>query len=157
MKLSAVCDTSVLIALESVEKIHLLHEIFSHILIPEEVFNELEIEQRGFKLEQWIIVKKITNIDLCSSLYLNLDLGESEAITLALEKKTDFILLDDKEARKAARNLGLKIIGTVGMLLLAKEKGLLSGSVMDEIQKMENRINFRLSSDLKKIIENSGE
>ncbi len=155
--MSAVCDTSVLIALESVEKIHLLHEIFSHILIPEEVFNELEIEQRGFKLEQWIIVKKITNIDLCSSLYLNLDLGESEAITLALEKKTDFILLDDKEARKAARNLGLKIIGTVGMLLLAKEKGLLSGSVMDEIQKMENRINFRLSSDLKKIIENSGE
>jgi predicted nucleic acid-binding protein len=66
-------------------------------------------------------------------------------------------LLDDKEARKEAIDLDLKVIGTAGLLLSAKRKGLIS-SVMVEIRKLEERINFRLSEDLKQYIkEQAGE
>jgi uncharacterized protein len=155
--LKAICDTSVLIAFDTLDKIHILHNIFTHIIIPTEVLEELKIEQSGFELKNWLKVKKITNTDLFNSFSLNLDKGESAAITLSLEEKSDLILLDDKEARKVALGLGLKIIGTAGILLLAKRKGLLS-SVAEEINKLENRINFRLSEELKRnIIEKAGE
>jgi predicted nucleic acid-binding protein len=72
---------------------------------------------------------------------------------LALEEKPDFILLDDKDARKEAMSLGLNVIGTVGLLLLSKKKGFIT-SVTEEISKLENRINFRLSEDLKQLIIN---
>lgn len=152
-----VSDTSVLIAFESLGKLPILQKIFPQIVIPGEVYKELKVEKGEFVLEDWITVKKITNIDLYRSLYLDIDGGESEAITLAIEKQADFILLDDKEARKEAVDLELKVIGTAGLLLSAKRKGLIF-SVMEEIRKLEDRINFRLSEDLKqRIKEEAGE
>lgn len=152
-----VCDTSVLIALDALEKTQILKTFFSSIIIPEGVYSELKVEKTGFILEDWIQVKKITNIDLYRSLCLKLDEGESETITLSLEEKPEFTLLDDKEARKEALSLDLKVIGTVGLLLLAKRKGIIT-SVTEEIRKLENRINFRLSEELKgQVIDEAGE
>ena len=51
--------------------------------------------------------------------------GESEAIALALELGNVFVLLDDKKARQIAKQLGLEIIGTIGLILRAKRKGLI--------------------------------
>jgi uncharacterized protein len=146
-----VSDTSVLISFKAIGKLHILKGIFSNIVIPEGVYNELNAEQKEFVLEDWMAVQKISNFALYRSLYLKLHKGESEAITLAIEKQADFILLDDKEARKEAGGWGLKVIGTVGLLLLAKKEGLIS-SVMAEIDKLEQLINFRLSLDLKEQI-----
>jgi len=151
--LKVVCDTSVLIAFDTLKKTKILFKLFSNIIIPEGVYNELRVDQMGFELEEGIMVKKIANIDLYRSLCLKLDEGESESITLALEEKPDFILLDDKDARKEAMSLGLNVIGTVGLLLLSKKKGFIT-SVTEEISKLENRINFRLSEDLKQLIIN---
>ena len=155
--MSVVSDTSVLIAFESLGKLKILKEIFQQIIIPEGVYKELKVEKGEFVLENWIIVKKIANTDLFRRLYLDLGEGESEAITLAIEEQADYTLLDDKEARKEAIDLDLKVIGTAGLLLSAKRKGLIS-SVMEEIRKLEERINFRLSEDLKQYIkEQAGE
>jgi predicted nucleic acid-binding protein len=153
----AVCDTSVLIAFDTLGKKKILYEIFSNIIIPGGVQDELRVDLMGFVLEEWITVKKIRNIDLYRNLCLKLDEGESEAITLSLEEKPDYILLDDKDARKEAMSLGLNVIGTVGLLLLAKKRGFIT-SVKEEIIKLENRINFRLSEKLKQlIIDKAGE
>ena len=155
--MSVVSDTSVLIAFESLGKLQILKKIFHQIIIPEGVYKELKVEEGEFVLGNWIIVKKIANTDLFRRLYLDLGEGESEAITLSIEEQADFILLDDKEARKEAIDLDLKVIGTAGLLLSAKRKGLIS-SVMEEIRKLEERINFRLSGDLKQYIkEQAGE
>lgn len=143
-----VSDTSVLIALYSIGRLEILRTIFNEVIIPEGVSTELITEEHTFKFEEWIKIKKITNTDLFDSFYLNLDKGESEAITLSIEIHPDYILLDDKEARKSAKSIGLNVIGTVGILVLAKKRGLIP-SVMEEIEKLERRINFRLSSDLK--------
>jgi predicted nucleic acid-binding protein len=75
---------------------------------------------------------------------MNLHAGESEAIALALDRQCDAIVLDDKLARETADRLGLRVIGTLGILILAKEKGLLSEIRPLVIQMME-RISFRIS------------
>ena len=52
--------------------------------------------------------------------------GESEAISLAVELKFRWIILDDCAARRLAQSLSLSVIGTLGLLLAAKRRGLLS-------------------------------
>jgi len=148
LKLTIISDTSVLIAFESLGKLQVLKNIFPQIFIPHGVFEELTVEKGKFVLEEWIIVKKITNSDLYRRLHLDLGKGESESITLAIEDQADYTLLDDKEAREEAINMDLNVIGTAGLLLVAKRKGLIN-SVMEEIKKLEERINFRLSKGLK--------
>jgi predicted nucleic acid-binding protein len=133
--LTVVSDTSVLIAFESLGKLQILKKIFRQIIIPEGVYKELKVEKGEFAIESWIIVKQIANTDLFRRLYLDLGEGESETITLSIEEHADFTLLDDKEARKEAIDLNLKVIGTAGILLSAKRKGLIP-SVMDEIRKL---------------------
>lgn len=64
------------------------------------------------------------------------DAGEAEAIVLALEKKADLILLDDQEARVKARRLDLTVTGVVGVLLKAKNEGMIS-SLEGEIEKLQ--------------------
>jgi predicted nucleic acid-binding protein len=51
-----------------------------------------------------------------------LDEGESESIVLASELKADYIILDEKLARRKAGLLGLPVIGTLGILLISSEK-----------------------------------
>ena len=67
----------------------------------------------------------------------NLDEGEAEAIVLTLEERADLILLDDYEARRVARNFGLSITGTIGILIKAKYVGKIE-NLRSEIEKLMN-------------------
>ena len=53
------------------------------------------------------------------------DAGEAEAIVLALERRADLLLVDDHDARSLAKKLGLQVMGTLGVIALAKYKGLI--------------------------------
>ncbi|MDD1435851.1 DUF3368 domain-containing protein, partial [Dolichospermum sp. ST_sed10] len=95
----------------------------------------------------WEVVK-VNNQQLVQELQesLKLDLGESEAIALAEEIGASQLLIDEKAARKVAIARKLPLIGTVGVLLLAKRRGLLDSvkSVLDEMQAQGMRISDRL-------------
>ena len=80
-----------------------------------------------------------------------LDHGESEALVLYLEKRMELLLLDDGEARKVAESFGMKITGTGGLLLLARQQGLIN-SVRSEIDKLEKEGEFRLSNSVRNIL-----
>jgi predicted nucleic acid-binding protein len=86
------------------------------------------------------------NFRLVNALKLSVDDGEAEAIALALEKNCK-IILDDKQARSAAKKLGLEIVGTVGMFVRAKQNNLIDSleTVLDDL---ENN-GFRMSENLK--------
>jgi len=121
-----VCNSTPLIALSRIGKLELLREYFSEVYIPQEVYDEVVTRGEGLsgakevKSADWIKVEVVTNEIAVDSLCTTLDRGESEAIVLAREKNA-LLILDDGDGRRIARSLGLKITGTIGLLLLAAE------------------------------------
>lgn len=110
----------------------MLERLFSHIFIPQAVYQEVVIRGEGrpgskeVSSANWIKVHNISDRLAVDALRLQLGIGESEAIVLAVEVKADFIILDDWRARQAAIELKLPVVGTVSILTKATEKGFLS-------------------------------
>ncbi len=160
--LPVVSNSTPLIHLAKIGRLELLEEFFGEILIPEAVYRECVVEGSesedalAIKNTEWIKVEKINDERLKRSLMIKLDEGESEAIVLALEKKADLILIDDYDGREVARALGLKVTGTIGILLKAKFSGRIT-SLKDELEKLKST-GFWLSEGLyEKILKKAGE
>ncbi len=78
----------------------------------------------------WVELHEVRNRPLVSALCQDLDPGESETIALGLEISSDLVLMDEREGRHRARRLGLRTMGVVGVLLLAKEQGTCSSATL---------------------------
>jgi len=122
-----IADSSPLISLAIIDMLELLEYYFDEVYVPYAVYKEVSVYDKPFseKLKQYLKnkVSTVENINMVSVLNERIDLGEAEAITLAFEKKADFIILDDLKARKTAKRNGLNVIGTLGLLLEAKKEG----------------------------------
>jgi uncharacterized protein len=117
-----ISDASCLIALDEIGQLQILKKLFTQITTTEEVKNEF-----GKPLPEWISVKAVTNSAKKKELNLILDAGEASTIALALENPTQTILIiDEKKGRKIAEQNNLRIIGTLKVLLLAKQKGIIT-------------------------------
>jgi len=125
-----VSDTTPLISLLKIDRIGLLEKLFGQVLIPQAVFDELTADER-FKNEadqirqrQFIKVKAVQNPESASILKraTGLDQGESEAIILTDELHADVLLMDEAKGRAVSFQMGLKIMGTIGILLAAYEE-----------------------------------
>jgi predicted nucleic acid-binding protein len=116
----AVTNSTCLIGLERIGRLDLLPQVFSSITIPLAVQLEVGISA------DWLTLRTVGNSAVVASLRTQIDEGESEAIALAMELGDVFLILDDRKARQIAEQIGLKVIGTVGMLLRAKHKGVIS-------------------------------
>lgn len=141
-----VSDTSPLIALSSIDRLDLLQLLFDIVNIPVAVRDEVTIETSKTIGESpsFIRVEPVTMELPVRFLKMNLHAGESEALALALERGIPGIILDDKHARIIAADLGLKVIGTLGVLILAKRKGFVN-EVRPIITQMIERVNFRIA------------
>ncbi|CAD7767144.1 MAG: hypothetical protein DNFNHJIP_00551 [Candidatus Argoarchaeum ethanivorans] len=142
-----VSNSTPLIALSRIKKFNLLKEYFGEISIPKEVFDEVAIRGRNLSGSEevasvnWIKVEDVVNKIAVESLSMTLDRGEAEAIVLAKEKDA-LLIIDDGEGRRAAEFFGLKITGTIGILLLASEDGKLNlKTAIDDLM----AVGFRLS------------
>jgi uncharacterized protein len=89
----------------------------------------------------------VSNHPLTQLLKQTLDKGESEAIALAVELKADWTLLDEREGRKVAKSLGLKVTGILGILLCAKQAGELE-SLQPVIDNLISKAGFRIAPEL---------
>lgn len=76
-----------------------------------------------------------------------MDIGEVEAIILAKQTNADWLLIDEKKGRQKAEELGIKIVGLMGLLVKGKQKGLIN-AVRPEIEKLTEKAEFRLSQSL---------
>lgn len=141
-----VSDSSPLIALSSVNRLDLMQRLFDTVIIPVSVRDEVmgTGAKTSVALPSFICVEQVAAELPVRFLKLNLHAGESEAIALALEQGIQGIILDDKQAREIADELGLKVIGTLGLLMLAKRKGFLS-EVRPLMVQIIERINFRIA------------
>jgi len=117
-----VSNSSPLIALEQIAQLHLLQSLFGEIFVPDGVASEVSASVRP---RLWIRQQSLLQPLLPETQTAALGLGEREAICLAVEMQASAIILDDEPARKTAGKLNLRVIGTAGILVLAKERQLI--------------------------------
>ena len=119
-----VADASPLIALTQIDRLHLLHVLSAEIIIPPAV--AVEIAPTLPLRPPWIVERPLSRqIDTRIAL-AELDLGETEVISLGIELGAAGVVLDDRRARRLAEAAGLHVVGTLGVLRLAKRLGLLT-------------------------------
>lgn len=120
-----VSDAGPLIVLLKTNKLSILQKLFKKIVVPTAVYHEItekEQERAIFEGIGWIEVKDVTKAD--QLLEKLIDKGEAEAIILAKQLKTS-LLVDDAKARKYAVLLNVEVIGTLGLLKMAKKRGII--------------------------------
>lgn len=141
-----VSDTSCVSNLLTVGQADLLPRLFGEVIIPPAVAHEL----RRFHadLPDFLTVSAPSDTARLAQLSRELDAGEAEAICLARELKADRLLIDEKRGRAVALREGLAIIGVVGVLLTARQKGLIP-SVTILLHRLECEAGFRLSPSVK--------
>ena len=119
-----VSDASPLIALQQIAELQLLQGLFGEVVIPPAVAREISPSVKT--LPSWLKTRSLQQPMAGEILHASLGAGETEAISLAQETRADWLLLDERPARRLAQALGLHVAGTFGLLNRAKEKGLLA-------------------------------
>lgn len=137
-----IADASCLIVLQNIRELSLLQKLFGEVLITAEVKKEF-----GLDLPEWIKIKAVQNETQKNSLSLILDKGEASSIALCLETDDSLLIIDEKKGRRIAQELKIKITGTLGIILRAKEKGLID-SIENLLEKLD-KAEFRISPNLK--------
>lgn len=122
-----IADTGALISLGHIGKLHLIGDLFGDFLIPEAVWEELlSYNNPSFPASNFTLLEeKRQKINSPNYLKNIIDFGESEAIILYKELHADYLLIDDKKARSIAESLDVNCIGSAGILIKAKDKGLI--------------------------------
>ncbi len=146
-----VLDSTCLIGFERIGKLELLPTLFEPILIPPAVYAEFA------KPNQWLLVDQRFDASLASVLRMALGAGESEAIALAKQLNIRFAT-DDRQARAAAQQLGLRIVGTVGILLRAKSAGVVNAitPLLDALDQSGFRIGQTLRDEAIRVANEDG-
>lgn len=150
-----VSNTSPLLNLAILDALDLLVQQFCTLLLPEAVFAELQIDTnlpgaaalRSAYQDGLFRVEPVTDRVRVRLLQRDLDAGEAEAIALALEKSADWLLLDERDGRRAAKALGLRVTGVLGILLRARLQGQLP-SLRRAMDDLRNQAGFRISDAL---------
>ncbi len=118
-----VADTSPLLNLALIDRLELVREQFSSVVVPEQVWSELMDGEDGVETlrtaydEGVIEIVSLEETPLVAEFRRNLDRGEAATLAYAIEADVDLVLLDEREARQTARRHGLSITGVIGILL----------------------------------------
>jgi uncharacterized protein len=158
-----VSNTSPILNLAIIGKLSLLRDQFGDILIPEAVLDELRVEEdlpgsrtiRDALRIGWIRIEAVKLYPLVRSMQRDLDKGEAEAIALAIQLNADWILIDEREGRKAVKSMDLKVVGVLGVLLKAKREGKL-GSLKQAIDSLREKAGFYVRAELQRAIMREG-
>lgn len=150
-----VSDTSPIANLVVVGYIDLLPQLFSSVVIPEIVYQELlangneHLVTRTVTTANWLEIRAANDRAQVTALErdCHLDPGEANAIVLALELKATQLLIDERLGRSEAKRLGLRITGILGVLLAAKRQGLIE-NVRPILDRLIGEANFWMSHRL---------
>ncbi|MCQ2103927.1 MAG: hypothetical protein MJY98_11985 [Fibrobacter sp.] len=128
-----VSDATPIISFLKINRLDILETLFGEVLLPDAVYEELtsnlNFQVEADKVRSCDFFKRVSiaNSDTVNMLMrmTGLDLGESEAIVYSDENKCDLLIVDEVRARHVATTMKLRISGTIGILTVANEKGLL--------------------------------
>jgi len=151
-----VSDTSPITNLSAIGQLDLLRYLYGSTVIPQAVYNEMVAAGKPVpgaievQTLSWIQVQNIDDVQRVAALQAsqdNIDLGEAEAIALALELNAGLLLMNERRGRALAQSCGLNVTGLLGILLQAKRKELIS-LVKPVVDELIEKAAFRLSRQL---------
>lgn len=148
-----VSDTSAINNLAAIESLYLLQQLYETIVIPDAVYRELTNPNfpvagaTEVQTLQWIQTRSVSDRTIIEALSNELDLGEAEAIALALELKADRVLIDERRGRLIAARLNLGYIGILGILVEAKSQKLIP-AVKPLLDALRDRVGFWIAAPL---------
>ena len=145
--LNVIADTSCLIVLNKINLLHILRDLYGNVIVTDEVASEY-----GNVLPQWVRVENVKDKNALKLLNTFLDIGEASSCALALETDDSVVIVDDLKGRKIAGKLGLKITGTLGIVLRAKERNLIDSlkSVVEQIRNEGFYVSEELENEILK-------
>jgi len=128
-----VSDTSPLFYLARLGRLNALWQTYGRVLVPRTVWQELLASRNRYPAVSALLATSLSEgwieiiDDTFDSLHLEstgLDAGEARAIALAVGLKADYLVIDEAAGRNIARRMGLFAVGTGGVLLEARLRGL---------------------------------
>lgn len=136
-----ITDTSILIVLHKIGELELLKRVYGEIIT-----TSIIAEEFGEDLPAWIKIEKISDRKYLDYLKTQVDIGEASAFAVASQFEDVLLLMDDLKARKLAKQLSLKVIGVIGILIFAKKKGKISliKPLLEKLQETNFRINKKI-------------
>lgn len=145
---NVIVDTSCLIVLDKIERLFILERMYGTLLVTPTVRSEY-----GEEIPAFVEVRTVRNPNYSALLRGILDPGEASILALALEVEDPLIILDDRKARSVAKEAGIPLTGTLGVILTAKNKGIVAGvaSILDRLTSEGFWISDELRSHLLKL------
>ena len=119
-------NTTPILSLLKINQLHLLEALYTRVIVPQAVWQEIEAgKDKPFYIDlttlAWVEIQTVQNIEALTYL-TDLDQGEAEVIVLAREIGADLVILDETLGRQFARHFDLRLTGTLGVLLRAKQE-----------------------------------
>ena len=127
-----ILNSTPIIALSSIDRLDLLEKLYGTVIIPTAVKDEIgaksgsKAQAQLATFDTWIQTKSIENVTQKQTFKTQLHDGEVEVMILGQELNADLLIIDDYMAREYAKYLGFKVIGTVGVILAAKSRALIT-------------------------------
>ncbi len=151
-----VSDTSPLNYLIQIQCDHLLPALYGRVLVPAAVIREFSnvatpasVRAWLSRTPEWLVIREVQAVP--DPALDDLDPGEREAIHLAMEEHADLLLMDERTGVRRARELGLVVTGTLGVLLQAARQGLVNlDAALRNLQGTAFRCTPRLIEELKR-------
>ena len=130
----AIVDATPLIALALLDRLYLLRALFDEVIVPTAVYDEVVTNaprrpgSAMIDCAEWLQITTPSAVPTIEPMLLGLDLGETQVLLLARELNPDWVLIDERLARRIAHSMDLPIKGTLGILLA----GVLAGKMSKE-------------------------
>jgi predicted nucleic acid-binding protein len=151
MPKTIISDTSCFIVLTNINEMNLLQKVYGNVITTEIIAAEF-----GQPLPEWVKIRQVNDKNLQRVLEMQIDKGEASAIALAIETPYSTVIIDDQKARKIAERLGMNITGTIGVIIKAKERGIIP-AIRPYIEKIRSTT-FHLSEEIElKALKMAGE
>ncbi len=149
-------DSSALVAMATMDRLNLLEKIFGKIYVPQAVYDEITISYKAqsVKLKEFL-ADKVVSVELDIS-KMGLGQGELEAIALYKNMDADFLLIDDRRAKRFAKLNSVNVIGSLGVMILAKDGGFVE-SIRDDLEKLVESSLFIFQSLVDRVLREVGE
>jgi predicted nucleic acid-binding protein len=137
-----ISNTSCLIALTNIGRLEILQRLYGTVIVTPEVYYEF-----GETLPEWISVISVDDPSKTKLIQGTLDLGESSSIALAMEFDDALLILDDGKARRYAKSMGLILTRTLGIVVKAKQAGIIGEDIACILAEFRQR-GFRIPSGI---------